>query len=118
MKNLPGKKFGTPFEKALWLISLSRNAIVVITGTILAYSFSLNNSIPFKITGNITEGLPSFSPPPFSTIFNNKTFTFLDMTTALGSSIASVPFIAILESIAIAKAFGKSLDINLNKSPN
>ncbi|XP_043482167.1 sodium-independent sulfate anion transporter-like isoform X1 [Leptopilina heterotoma] len=112
LKNLPGKKFGSSFEKVLWLLSLSRNAIVVITGTIIAYSFSLNNSIPFKITGNITEGLPPFSPPPFSTIFNNKTYTFLDMTTTLGSSIASVPFIAILESIAIGKAFakGRSLD--------
>lgn len=107
MKNLPGKKFGSTFEKTLWLLSLSRNAIVVITGTIIAYSLSLNNSIPFKITGNITEGLPPFSPPPFSTIFNNKTYTFFDMTTTLGSSIASVPFIAILESIAIGKAFGK-----------
>ncbi|XP_051175949.1 sodium-independent sulfate anion transporter-like isoform X2 [Leptopilina boulardi] len=113
LKNLPGKKFGSPFEKTLWLLSLSRNAIVVITGTILAYSFSLSDQpIPFKITGNITEGLPPFSSPPFSTIYNNKTYSFLDMTTKLGSSIASVPFIAILESIAIAKAFakGRSLD--------
>ena len=91
----------------MWLTSLARNALVVISGMILAYALSLNNLEPFSDTGNITEGIPPFSLPPFSTVYNNRTYTFLDMTEVLGSTIASVPSIAILETIAIAKTFGK-----------
>lgn len=108
MKNLPGKKTGTGTEKAMWLVCLGRNAIVVMTGMIIAFCFSSYDPEPFKITGNIIEGLPPFALPPFSTVHDNKTYNFLDMTTELGSSIASVPLIAILESIAVAKAFGES----------
>ena len=92
----------------MWLTCLGRNAIVVVTGMIIAYSFSSYDPEPFIITGNITEGLPPFALPPFSTVYKNKTYNFLDMATELGSSIASVPLIAILESIAVAKAFGES----------
>lgn len=94
----------------MWLLSLGRNAIVVVTGIILAYSLSTYNIHPFIITGNITEGLPPFELPPFSTISNNQTYNFLEMAGKLGGSIASVPMIAILESIAIAKAFGNKLN--------
>ncbi|XP_033211219.1 sodium-independent sulfate anion transporter-like isoform X2 [Belonocnema kinseyi] len=112
LKNLPGNKNGTGTEKAMWLICLGRNAVVVMTGMIIAFCLSSYDPEPFNITGNIMEGLPTFALPPFSTIHDNKTYNFLEMTTELGSSIASVPLIAILESIAVAKAFakGRSLD--------
>ncbi|XP_050455739.1 sodium-independent sulfate anion transporter-like isoform X3 [Cataglyphis hispanica] len=69
---------------------------------------------PFQITGNITEGLPSFSWPPFTVIKGNQTYTFVMLIREFGSSTLSIPLIAILESIAIAKAFakGKTLDAN------
>lgn len=91
----------------MWLVSLGRNALIVIGGIILAYVLSLYGSEPFKVTGKITEGVPHFALPPFQTQVGNQTFNFLDMTKELESSIISVPAIAVLETIAIAKAFGK-----------
>lgn len=92
----------------MWLVCLARNAVIVITGMSLAYYLSLQGEIPFKITGNITEGLPPFGLPPFSTRHNNVTYSFGEMIQVYGSSVVSVPLIALLESIAIAKSFGNS----------
>ncbi|XP_012526605.1 sodium-independent sulfate anion transporter [Monomorium pharaonis] len=114
LKNLPGKKLGTPFEKFMWLISLGRNAIVVMVGILLAYILFSHGIQPFQITGNITKGLPPFSLPPFTIVNGNHTYTFAEAVNEIGISILSIPLIAILESIAIAKAFakGKTLDAN------
>lgn len=90
----------------MWVTSLARNAVVVILGVILTYSFFSYGVKPFKITGNITKGLPAFSPPPFSLLKGNHTYNFEELIGELGSTVISVPMIAILESIAIAKAFG------------
>ncbi|XP_046393579.1 sodium-independent sulfate anion transporter-like isoform X2 [Ischnura elegans] len=94
------------------LTSLGRNAIIVIIGTLVAYICSLNGATPFQLTGAVQEGLPNFEPPPFSATVGNKTYTFIEMASELGSSIAVIPLVAILESIAIGKAFsnGKALD--------
>ncbi|XP_014470113.1 PREDICTED: sodium-independent sulfate anion transporter-like isoform X2 [Dinoponera quadriceps] len=113
-KKLPGKKLGTLLEKFMWLVSIARNAIVVMAGILIAYVLSSYDIKPFQITGNITEGLPLFSLPPFSIVNGNHTYTFLELVSELGSSAISIPLIAILESVAIAKAFakGKTLDAN------
>ncbi|XP_023247261.1 sodium-independent sulfate anion transporter-like isoform X1 [Copidosoma floridanum] len=110
LKNLPGKRRGNLAQKCMWLICLARNAVVVVTGMSIAYS--LRDIEPFKITVNITEGLPPFGPPPFTTTHNNVTYNFVDMLQIYGGSVISVPLIALLESIAIAKSFakGKTLD--------
>lgn len=39
------------FGRAVWLVSLARNAIVVLIGTTLAWILYLNGSTPFKLTG-------------------------------------------------------------------
>lgn len=100
------------WKETIRLLALSRNAIVVVAGTLAAYLFEVNGSTPFLLTGNITGGMPPFEPPPFSTVFNNQTISFERMTSELGTSIISVPLISVLETIAIAKAFakGKTLD--------
>ncbi|KXJ78346.1 hypothetical protein RP20_CCG004936 [Aedes albopictus] len=107
LKNLEGswKTFGK-------YISLSRNAIVVIGGTVLAYCLSTDGVAPFQLTGNVTSGLPPVQLPPFSAVVHNQTYSFTDMVSELGTSVIALPLIAILESIAIAKAFskGKSID--------
>lgn len=51
--------------------------------------------------------MPAVGLPPFSTEFNNQTYDFIDMVKQYQSSIAFVPLIAILEHVAISKAFGK-----------
>ena len=65
----------------------------------------------FTLTGNIQSGLPDFKPPPFSISINSTTTEFGEMVSQLGSAIIIIPLIAILESVAIAKAFGKYIDI-------
>ncbi|XP_076248706.1 sodium-independent sulfate anion transporter [Calliopsis andreniformis] len=115
LKKLPGKKNGTAFQKFLWVVSLARNAVVVIVGIILSYSLSSYGIKPFKITGNITEGLPYLSPPPFSIVSRNHTYDFMELISDLGSTTFSVPMIAILESIAIAKAFAKGKTVDANQ---
>ncbi|XP_055632192.1 sodium-independent sulfate anion transporter-like isoform X2 [Toxorhynchites rutilus septentrionalis] len=107
LKNLRGR-----WKTTGKYVSLSRNAVVVIGGTILAYCLSTDGTAPFLLTGNVTSRLPPVQPPPFSTVVNNQTYEFLDMVSELGTSLFAIPLIAILEIIAIAKAFskGKAVD--------
>ncbi|XP_034243364.1 sodium-independent sulfate anion transporter-like isoform X2 [Thrips palmi] len=113
--NPPGQTISTfrrVWGNTLWLLSLARNAIVVFFGVGLAYVLFLNGHSPFTLTGKIGEGFPPIGLPPFSTVFRNETYSFVEMTSALGSSLIAIPLISILESIAIAKAFskGKAVD--------
>ncbi|ETN65233.1 sulfate transporter [Anopheles darlingi] len=93
-------------------LALSRNAVVVIGGAALAYYFDASGSKPFSLTGTVTPGLPPLSPPPFSTVLNNQTLTFPEMSSKLGSAVIALPLIAILETIAIVKAFSKGKTID------
>lgn len=104
MKNLNKIKTFPSFFKYL---SISRNAIAVIMGIVVAYIFYINGQEPFNLTGEIKQGLPPFGPPPFSTEFEGKTYNFIDMFKALGLSLITIPLVSILESVAIAKAFSK-----------
>jgi solute carrier family 26 (sodium-independent sulfate anion transporter), member 11 len=94
-------------------LSISRNAIVVFGGILIAYLFHKNGIEPFNLTGDIASGFPSISLPPFSTVHNNETYTFTEMVSSLGLSIVSVPVISIIEAVAIAKSFskGKIVDV-------
>lgn len=76
---------------------------------ILAYCFTTSDFSPFILTGKVNGGLPPIKFPPFSTNIGNQTIYFQDMVKELGYSIIAIPLIAILESIAIAKAFCKCL---------
>nr|XP_034193184.1 sodium-independent sulfate anion transporter-like isoform X1 [Osmia lignaria] len=115
LKKLRGKKSGTWWQKLMWVTSLARNAVVVVIGIILSYSLFSHGIKPFRITGNITKGLPSFAPPPFSIVKGNKTYDFKEIVGELGSTTISTPLIAILESIAIAKAFAKGKTVDANQ---
>jgi len=86
-------------------LSLGRNAIVVIIGTVLAYCLSHYNKTPFQLTGSIIGGLPPISLPPFSTEVNNNTVNFQEMVTSLGIAPISISLIAILEIVTIATIF-------------
>uniref|UniRef100_A0A182VPV5 STAS domain-containing protein n=1 Tax=Anopheles minimus TaxID=112268 RepID=A0A182VPV5_9DIPT len=110
MKNIKGNNCWRIIGK---YITLSRNAIAVISGSLLAYALSdVGNVQPFLLTGNVTPGLPPFKLPPFATSMDGRAYTFSEMIAELGTSLITLPLIAILESIAIAKAFskGKAID--------
>lgn len=89
-------------------LCLASNALAVAFGTVLAYILcDEDGKAPFVLTGEVSEGIPSLDLPPFSTTYNNETYEFVDMLEIYGSSLAFIPLVALLESVAIAKAFCK-----------
>ncbi|CAD0254291.1 unnamed protein product [Spodoptera exigua] len=98
---------------ACWLnVVRARNALVVFAAAILAFVLNLKGITPFALTGTIQGGLPKFGPPPFNTVVNNQTLNFEDMLAVFGGEGIVMPLVAILESIAIAKAFAGSTTVN------
>lgn len=94
--------------RTLWLISTSRNALVVIVCSTIAFFYEKGSyGSPFRLTGTVKPGLPQFQVPPFQTMLNNRTLSFGDMISDLGTSVVLVPVIGVLGNVAIAKAFGK-----------
>lgn len=78
----------------------------------------------FIVIGEIPKGLPSFSFPSFSVdeIKNGtsgeiiqEALTFSDMLSTIGNGLIVVPLIALLESIAICKAFSKGDTIDASQ---
>jgi len=113
-------------DKVIWAISTYRNALAVFLGCFIAFLFEQQGLCPFTLTGEIKSGIPSFQLPQFSyerlvepmialnttsnwtDIITNKTFeavTFNTIVNDLGTGLAIIPMIAILEQVAIAKAF-------------
>lgn len=87
-------------------LCLASNALAVAFGTVLGYLLADDEGkAPFVLTGEVGEGIPQLDLPPFSTTYNNTTYEFLDMVEIYGSSLAFIPLVALLESVAIAKAF-------------
>lgn len=96
-------------------VALSRNAIVVILGTLLAYVLSQSSgTVPFGITGQVASGFPAIQAPAFSVEVNGTTLSFVDMLSEMGTSLLFIPVVAILEMVAVAKAFCKWMTINCN----
>jgi len=114
-------------NKSVWFICTARNAVIVVICALIA-GFSdpgcldvidakkanetANGTCLWSLTGRIQEGLPPLRPPPFSTMEDGEYKGFGAMCSTLGSAIIVIPLIAILESVAIAKAFagGKPVD--------
>ncbi|XP_050538263.1 sodium-independent sulfate anion transporter-like isoform X2 [Daktulosphaira vitifoliae] len=103
-------------NRFLWLVGSFRNSIIVIGCTTMSYIYvsSLEDStnLPYKIIGEIPEGLPDVDFPKFYVKNGNDTIGFVDMMSLMGSGIIVLPLIGLLESISICKAFanGKTID--------
>lgn len=65
--------FNKLITKTLWYMSISRNAFIVLITSLVAYNWttSIGESIPFKLSGKVAPGIPSFQLPPFSIEVNN-----------------------------------------------
>lgn len=98
-------------DKFIWVLSTGRNAVVVIACLFLAMAFDpvlpdeATRNTTFILTGNIEAGLPPFQLPAFSVEYEGKELDLLGMISELGSALVIIPLIAILENVAIAKAF-------------
>ncbi|XP_044731995.1 sodium-independent sulfate anion transporter-like [Chrysoperla carnea] len=97
--------FQNIIAKVLWLLGLASNALVVSIGAFIAWQFSLHGKEPFELTAEVEKGLPSFHLPPFTAHHDNNTYTFTEMIEEVEISLLTIPIIAILESVAIAKNF-------------
>ncbi|XP_069957440.1 sodium-independent sulfate anion transporter [Cherax quadricarinatus] len=93
-------------RNTIFYVSVGRNAIVVIIASVIAYSLDGDDQ-PFTISGYVEPGIPTPSLPPFSTEINNQTITFTEIMNDIGIGVAMVPFIAILDLIAIVSVFAK-----------
>lgn len=106
------RRLRSAVDQTLWFLSTTRNITVVLVCAALAYYFDTQNTTPFVLTGEVKPGLPEISLPPFSATVGNHTYTFVEMTSTLGSAIFVVPLLSILENIALAKVFseGRAVD--------
>ncbi|XP_049699793.2 sodium-independent sulfate anion transporter isoform X3 [Helicoverpa armigera] len=93
--------------RVLWLLSISRNALVVLAASVLAYVTHGPDRPLFKLSGRVEPGLPPLSAPPFSATVGNTTMNFVDMVQQLGSAVIMMPIVMVLANIAIAKAFSE-----------
>ncbi|KAM5151342.1 sodium-independent sulfate anion transporter isoform 2-T3 [Callospermophilus lateralis] len=89
----------------VWTATTARNALVVSFAALVAYSFEVTGYQPFILTGETAEGLPPVQTPPFSLTTANGTTSFAEMVQDMGTGLAVVPLVGLLESIAVAKAF-------------
>jgi len=74
------------------------------------FVYSINytcNAWTLLFTGNITQGLPEFKLPPFGFSHENQTVTFTEMCSEMGTGLIILPLVAMLENIAVCKAFCK-----------
>lgn len=89
-------------------VSLGRNALAVFIGSLIAYFLTRGGQVaPFALTGEIKAGFPPFQIPPMQTTVGNQTLYVTDMLETMGSALAAIPLIGILEVIVVAKSFGE-----------
>ncbi|XP_034021643.1 sodium-independent sulfate anion transporter [Thalassophryne amazonica] len=102
-------------RKLVWTAATMRNALVVVAATCTAFSWDLSGHHVFTITGKTSQGPPPFRPPPTSdTTANGTVVPFGDLVKDFGGGLALIPFMGLLESIAIAKAFASQNDYRIN----
>ncbi|KAM3864577.1 sodium-independent sulfate anion transporter-like [Diretmus argenteus] len=99
----------------VWGAATVRNALVVVAASCIALSWDAYGYHIFTITGKTSAGLPPFRPPPTSdTTGNGTVITFGEIVEGFGGGLAVIPFMGLLESVAIAKAFASQNDYRIN----
>ncbi|XP_071381228.1 sodium-independent sulfate anion transporter [Centroberyx affinis] len=96
-------------------VATVRNALVVVAASFVAFSWDAYGYQVFTITGKTSKGLPPFRPPPTTdTTANGTVVTFGEIVEDFGGGLAVIPFMGLLESIAIAKAFASQNDYRID----
>ncbi|XP_019115755.1 sodium-independent sulfate anion transporter [Larimichthys crocea] len=102
-------------RKLVWTVATMRNALVVVAATLVAFSWNGYGHQVFTITGETSRGLPPFRPPPTTYITDNGTVvSFGEIVEGFGEDLVVIPFMGLLESIAIAKAFASQNDYRID----
>ncbi|GFR74065.1 sodium-independent sulfate anion transporter [Elysia marginata] len=98
-------------RKLVWLCGTGANAIVVIVAAAviaIVDSQGVNIEGYVTVTGNITGGLPPFRLPAFEVQSDNVTMSTSEVFSTLGAGIGIVPLLALVETMAIGKAFARA----------
>jgi sodium-independent sulfate anion transporter 11 len=103
-------------KRAIWLISLSRNVIVIVASSLVACVW---DTPPFHLVGTVVGGLNPVGLPPFrlprqGAVNVNRTnssqediwMTFAESWAFIGSGPLIIALISVLQNVAIGKAFG------------
>ncbi|KAM9770109.1 sodium-independent sulfate anion transporter [Menidia menidia] len=103
-------------RKLVWAVATMRNALVVVGASLVAFSWeAYGRHGVFTLTGAAARGLPPFRPPPTSdTTPNGTRVPFGEIVEGFGGGLAVIPFMGLLESIAIAKAFASQNDYRID----
>jgi len=110
---------GHPLGRLFWVISVSRNVIIVASASLIAFYWG--SQPPFKLTGFVEPGLPNITIPTFSLMnkWDNETepghLTFTETLAKLGTGPSLVALVAILQNVAIGKAYGSGQRIDGNQ---
>ncbi|EDV91409.1 sodium-independent sulfate anion transporter [Drosophila grimshawi] len=118
-------RFQNVFNEMIKFVGVTRNATVVIGATMVAMYLEANHMNPFRLTGYIPPGLPTLSLPNFTIEAQPGNATagipavpgesFFDMVHSLGYGLIIVPIIALLENVAVCKAFAKNRQIDVSQ---
>ncbi|XP_059079946.1 sodium-independent sulfate anion transporter-like isoform X2 [Tigriopus californicus] len=95
------------FAKFKWMISISRNCVIVILSAVIAYV--LTEVYEMKdvliLTGEVVPGLPSIQLPWQIPTQNQTIVTPAELVSDLGIGIIMVPIVSFLQHLAIAKFY-------------
>ncbi|XP_068762668.1 sodium-independent sulfate anion transporter-like isoform X1 [Montipora capricornis] len=107
-KDSSDSRWLTAAKKTVWLISISRNALIIfMAAAISSVVYSHGHKDIFSLPGRIEPGLPPVQAPALSFKVHNTTVSASQVLSNLGPGLVVVPLIGFLESIAIAKAFAR-----------
>lgn len=108
-------------KKILWLISVSRNVIVVIVTTVIS---SLWGNPPYKVVGTVHGGMPTVQPPQFllpprgsnetmnGTAEAEELLSFEETWEVLKAGPVVIALISVLQNVAISKTFGAGQSVD------
>uniref|UniRef100_A0A7N6BTU3 Sodium-independent sulfate anion transporter n=1 Tax=Anabas testudineus TaxID=64144 RepID=A0A7N6BTU3_ANATE len=87
-------------RKIVWAVATMRNALIVVAASLVAFSWDVSgHHVP---------------PPTSDTTENGTIVSFGEIVTGFGGGLAMIPFMGLLESIAIAKSFASQNDYRIN----
>lgn len=108
VKLSPERPSSAIIKKALFYLSISRNALIVLITSYFAYQLSQHyDQVPFRLSEKVDKGIPAFKLPEFSAVRGNTTVGFLEICSDLGSGLFLLPLVSVLANVAIAKSFSK-----------
>ncbi|ORZ25757.1 sulfate transporter family-domain-containing protein [Absidia repens] len=104
LANYLGRRY-PKYQAHFFYISITRNGIAVIFGTLIAYLINIGKTTsPISILKTVPAGFQAMAVPRVDA----------ETISAVGSSLPSAVLILVLEHVAIAKSFGRINDYSIN----